>query len=84
MIFMLKRKITNNLNGGPALNADVIVRLSSSFDSQIYIEKDLKKINAKSIIGVLSLSLKPGDEITVIASGKDESEAMEALNVIMS
>lgn len=81
---MLKRKVKNNLSGGPALNADVIVRLSSSFDSQVYLEKDQKKINAKSIIGVLSLSLRPGDEIMLITSGKDEAEAMEALNVVLS
>ncbi|QBF73290.1 HPr family phosphocarrier protein [[Clostridium] scindens] len=44
--------------------------------SQVYIEMEDKKINAKSIMGMMSLSLQEGEDITVVAEGKDEKEAV--------
>ena len=76
---MKKIRVENSLKGRPAINADIIVRLASTFKSQIYLEKDSKKINAKSIIGVLSLTLKPGDDVIISADGMDENAAIDTL-----
>ena len=55
------------------------VQVAGKYESQILIEGENKKINAKSIMGVLSLGIKQGEQIYVIANGKDEAEAIEAL-----
>ena len=48
---------------------------SSQYSSSVYIEVDQKQVNAKSIMGMMSLTLLPGEEITVVANGTDEKEA---------
>ena len=51
-------------------------KLSEMADSSsVYIEVDQKQVNAKSIMGMMSLTLMPGEEITVVANGTDEKEA---------
>lgn len=52
-----------------------LVQLANQFSSRIYFEMDTKKVNAKSIMGMMSLTLMPGEEITVVANGTDEKEA---------
>jgi len=52
-----------------------LVQEASQYASQVYIEMEDKKINAKSIMGMMSLSLQEGEDITVVAEGKDEKEA---------
>lgn len=52
-----------------------LVQEASQYDSHIYIEVDNKKINAKSIMGMMSLSLQKGENIMVIADGEDEAAA---------
>ena len=52
-----------------------LVQEASQYDSTVYIEMDNMKINAKSIMGMMSLTLMPGEEITVVANGTDEKEA---------
>jgi catabolite repression HPr-like protein len=49
------------------------------FDSEIYIEAEGKKVNAKSIMGMMSLGLNVGETVTVIANGADEADAIQAL-----
>ncbi len=56
------------------------VDVVSGFNSSIYFEQENKRINAKSIIGVLSMNLNDGDEIRVLADGSDEEQAIEAVN----
>ena len=53
----------------------VLVQIASQYESQIHLVSDDKKINAKSIMGMMSLTLMPGEEITVVANGTDEKEA---------
>ena len=55
------------------------VQVANQFDSQILIEFSNKKINAKSIMGLLSLGVKKGESIYVFANGGDEKDAVEAL-----
>lgn len=57
----------------------VLVQKASLFDSTIYIQMDEKKINAKSIMGVMSLGLEQDKEVVVSADGQDEASAVEEL-----
>jgi len=57
----------------------VFVQKASVYDSRISIAIGNKNVNGKSIMGMMSLSLKDGDEITIIAEGTDEKEAVAGL-----
>lgn len=56
------------------------VQIANQYDSQIRLEFSNKKINAKSIMGILSMGVKNGDSVYISATGKDEKEAAEALS----
>lgn len=71
-------QITND-EGLRARAAALFVQVASQYSSQIVIEKGNKKINAKSIMGVLSLGVGKGDSIHVLATGDDEKEALKGL-----
>lgn len=53
-----------------------LVQEASQYSSQIYIEMHEKKVNAKSIMGMMSLKLIQGENLTVVAEGADEAEAV--------
>lgn len=55
------------------------VQVASQFESKIYVEYETKKVNAKSIMGMMALGLEADEEITVIADGKDEEEAIKGI-----
>ena len=77
---MLYKDLTINIeNGLRSRGAAMFVSVAGKFESQILIEQENKKINAKSIMGVLSLGVQEGEVITIVANGKDEKEAVEAL-----
>ena len=57
-------------------SAVAIVQLAGMFDSGIWIEQPNKRVNAKSIMGIISLTLRKGDSFTVVASGTDEKQAL--------
>ncbi len=59
--------------------AALLVQVASKFASTIWIEQGSKRVNAKSIMGVLSLRLKKGDSFFVAAKGEDEEAAVEAI-----
>jgi len=63
--------------------AALFVQVASKFSSRIWIQTDTKKVNAKSIMGVMSLGVYSGNEITLIIDGKDEKDAMAALNKLI-
>ena len=71
-------------NGLEARPVAVLVQKASMFDSKIYIEAEGKKVNAKSIMGMMSLGLNAGEEVTVIAEGRDESAAVDSLEDYIS
>lgn len=81
---MIKKEVTvANQLGLHARPAALFVQLSNKFTSDIYVEKGSKKINAKSIMGIMSLGVAKGDHITIITDGPDEEEAMnELVNLI--
>lgn len=57
----------------------VLVQKASQFDSKVYIVSNDKKINAKSIMGMMSLGLCQDEEITISADGEDEVSAVDNL-----
>ena len=68
-----------NKDGLRARPAAMFVLVASNYSSQILIEKGNKMINAKSIMGVLSLGVVSGESIHLVVNGEDEKEAVTAL-----
>ena len=58
----------------------VLVQIARQYESQIHLVSDDKKINAKSIMGMMSMGFTEGQEITVIADGKDEAAAVKEIS----
>ena len=73
----------NNQVGLHARPATFFIQKSSEFKCGIWVEKNERRVNAKSLLGVLSLGITKGTEITVIADGPDEEEALEALTSLV-
>lgn len=55
----------------------LFIQTASQYDSRVYVEVENKKVNAKSIMGMMTLGLAAGEEITVSATGDDEQQAIE-------
>lgn len=78
---MVEKQVEVKLRTGlQARPAALFVQEATRFSSDVYIEKDGKKVNAKSIMGLMSLAINSGAEIKLIAEGSDEQEALEALS----
>ncbi len=71
--------IVKNKTGLHARPAALFVQAANKFKSEIFIEKGGKKVNAKSIMGVMSLAVSQGTEITISAQGDDAQEAVDNL-----
>ena len=71
-------KITNDV-GLHARPATYFIQLANSFDCSLWVEKSPQRINGKSLLGILSLGIHRGDEISIIANGTDEKEAIHVL-----
>ena len=56
-----------------------LVQEASQYKSSVYLELNSKKINAKSIMGMMSLKLEKGTSLTVVADGADESNAVKGI-----
>ena len=77
---MISRNITiKNSVGLYARPATFFIQKSNEFKSSIWVEKDERRVNAKSLLGVLSLGIVGGTDIVIIADGVDEEEAVNAL-----
>lgn len=74
-----KNIVVNNKIGLHARPAALFVQTAGKFLSNIMVQKGNRKINAKSIMGIMALGVSQGDEITIIADGEDEKEAIESL-----
>jgi catabolite repression HPr-like protein len=74
-------KIPTGLEARPVA---LLVQVASQYESSIYVECDEKKVNAKSIMGMMSLGLAAGEEVTVSADGPDEDVAMENIEKYLS
>ena len=77
---MFTQEVTvNNEVGLHARPATYFSQKANEFKSGIWVEKEERRVNAKSLLGVLSLGIVKGTTITLIADGPDAKEAVEAL-----
>ena len=74
-------KLKQGLEARPAA---MLVQVASKHASNIYLESEGRKVNAKSIMGMMSLVLKNGVVVTIDAEGTDEVEAVEALERLLT
>ena len=75
----MKEVLVNNQVGLHARPATFFIQKANEFKCSIWVEKDERRVNAKSLLGVLSLGVVKGTTINLIADGVDEKEAVEAL-----
>ena len=81
---MISREVTiKNSVGLHARPATFFIQKANSFKSSIWVEREDRRINGKSLLGVLSLGIVKGMSITIIADGSDEEEAIEGLAALI-
>lgn len=77
---MVERSVTVTLSTGlQARPAAQFVQEANKFNSDIFLEKEGKRVNAKSIMGLMSVAVGPGEDITLQAKGSDEEGALNLL-----
>ena len=75
----VKDVVIQNQVGLHARPATFFIQKANEYKSSVWVEKDERKVNAKSLLGVLSLGIIGGTSIKIIADGSDEKEAIEGL-----
>ena len=75
----MKETVVNNQVGLHARPATFFIQKANEFKSSVWVEKDERRVNAKSLLGVLSLGIVKGTAINLIADGPDEEAAINAL-----
>ncbi|MBR6097000.1 MAG: HPr family phosphocarrier protein [Oscillospiraceae bacterium] len=81
---VVKRITIKNPVGLYARPATFFIQNANDFSCSIWVEKENRKVNAKSLLGVLSLGIVCGTEITLYADGADEQQAVEALAALVN
>ena len=77
---MFSKSVTINLSAdAEARPVAVLVQIASKYESRIYINQQNKRINAKSIMGMMIVGFAKGNQMTIEAEGTDEKEAVEEL-----
>lgn len=76
--------VVNNQVGLHARPATFFIQKANEFKSSIWVEKEERKVNAKSLLGVLSLGIVGGTTIRIIADGADEQDAVEGLIALVN
>ncbi|WP_174614245.1 HPr family phosphocarrier protein [Virgibacillus ihumii] len=77
---MIEKSVKVELESGlQARPAAMFVQEANKFASHIFLEKDGKRVNAKSIMGLMSLAVTTGETITLMAEGSDEERALDSL-----
>ena len=79
-----KEAVINNKVGLHARPATFFIQKANEFKSSIWIEKDERRVNAKSLLGVLSLGIVKGTTVTLVADGADEQEAIDTLTALIN
>ncbi len=72
----VKLQLTGQMEARPIA---MLVQVASQYDSTVYLETEGKKVNAKSIMGMMSLAASMGSEIRIITEGADEEQAMAGM-----
>lgn len=78
-----KEVVINNQVGLHARPATFFIQKANEFRSSIWIEKDDRRVNAKSLLGVLSLGIVKGTPVNIVADGADENEALQTLSELI-
>ena len=78
-----KEVVINNQVGLHARPATFFIQKANEFKSSIWVEKEERKVNAKSLLGVLSLGIVKGTAVNIIADGADEEAAIETLSALI-
>ena len=82
---MIQKSIKIQLNGGlEPRPVAMLVQVASQHESSVYIMSEGRKVNAKSIMGMMSLALDTGESVTVSADGKDEQQAIQSIEEYLS
>lgn len=82
---MTKKEIKIQLASGlEARPVALLVQVASQFESEIHIQSGMRTVNAKSIMGMMTLGLDMGESVVVIADGTDETEAVEKIEAYLS
>lgn len=82
---MIQKSIQIKLEEGlEARPVAMLVQVASQFESTVYINSEDRKVNAKSIMGMMSLGLASGEQVTVVAEGSDENSAVEEIEKFLS
>jgi phosphocarrier protein len=79
MFMCVKDVVINNQVGLHARPATFFIQKANEFKSTVWVEKEERRVNAKSLLGVLSLGIVGGTEIRIIVDGSDEEAALSAL-----
>ncbi len=84
-IIMTKKEITVQLDSGLETRpVAFLVQMASQFESEVYLEMENRRVNAKSIMGMMTLGLDTGAEVTVSTNGSDEQEAMDRIEAYLT
>ena len=81
---VIKSVTINNQVGLHARPATFFIQKANEFKSSIWIEKDERRVNAKSLLGVLSLGIVKGTTVTLVSDGPDEQEAIDTLVALIN
>ena len=82
---MVKKTVTVELASGlEARPVAMLVQVASQYESSIYVEIESKKVNAKSIMGMMTLGLAAGEQVTISADGADETQAVTDIEKYLS
>ena len=74
---MIRKTVTIELSSGlEARPIALLVQVASQYESKIYVESESKRVNAKSIMGMMTLGLAAGEELVISAEGNDEQQAI--------
>ena len=79
-----KEVVINNQVGLHARPATFFIQKANEFKSSIWIEKEDRRVNAKSLLGVLSLGIVKGTAVHLIADGADEATAVDTLSELIA
>lgn len=82
---MISKTITIQLASGLEVRpVAMLVQVASQYESSVYLESEKRRVNAKSIMGMMTLGLNPGEKVTVSVDGEDEKAAIEQIENYLS
>ena len=82
---MIQKELTIGIQGGlEARPVAMFVQIAGAYQSQVFVEYNGRKVNAKSIMGMMSLGLAQGEKITIVTDGEDEEDAMKGITDYLS